>query len=90
MRLAVGTSLAIITATSVMALVAHLVAGRELDLGVTAAMTIACLAGALADVRLAMRVPQRQLGAGFATLVVVVASYLLVSAVILGGPPGSS
>lgn len=86
MRLAVGTSLAIITATSVMALVAHLVAGRTLDLGVTAAMTTACMAGALVGVRVAARVPQRRLGAGFAALVVVVASYLLVSAVMLSGP----
>lgn len=89
MRLAVGTSLMIITATSVMALIAHLAAGRSLDLGVTAAMTAACVAGALSGVRLAGRVPQRRLGAGFAALVVVVASYLLVSVALLGGPPGT-
>ncbi|HEU4973633.1 MAG TPA: sulfite exporter TauE/SafE family protein [Baekduia sp.] len=90
MRLAVGTSLAIITATSVMALVAHLVAGRELEVGVTATMTVACVAGALAGVRVAGRVPQRQLGRGFAVLVLLVAGYLLVSAAFLGGPPGSA
>jgi uncharacterized membrane protein YfcA len=90
MRLAVGTSLAIITVTSVMALVAHLVAGRGLEVGVTAAMTAACIAGALAGVRIAGRVPQRRLGEGFAVLVVVVASYLLVSVAFLGGPPGGS
>lgn len=89
MRLAVGTSLAIITATSVMALVAHLAAGRGLDPAITAAMTVACVGGALAGVRLAGRVPQRQLGQGFAALVVLVAGYLLVSAAVLGGPPGS-
>jgi uncharacterized membrane protein YfcA len=74
MRLAVGTSLMIITGTSVMALIAHLAAGRVLDVGVTAAMTAAmtaaCIAGALAGVRMAGWVPQRQLGAGFAALVV--------------------
>lgn len=48
MRLAVGTSLLIITVTSVMALVAHLIAGRTLEFGVTAAMTGACNIGALA------------------------------------------
>ena len=48
MRLAVGTSLAIITTTSVMGLAAHLFAGRDLDVGVTVAMTAAGVAGALA------------------------------------------
>ena len=48
MRTAVGTSLAIITATSLLGLAAHLLAGRSLDLGVTATMTVACVAGALA------------------------------------------
>jgi uncharacterized protein len=66
MRMAVGTSLVIITATSLMALSAHLAAGRTLDVGVTAAMTVSANAGALAGVRLAERVPQRQLGQGFA------------------------
>jgi uncharacterized membrane protein YfcA len=89
MRLAVGTSLAIITLTSTIGLIAHLLAGRGLDVPVTAAMTAACVAGALAGVRLAARVPQRQLGRGFAGLVVAVATYLLVSAAFLGGPPSS-
>jgi len=88
MRLAVGTSLTIITITSVMGLVAHLLAGRSLDVGVTATMTVACVAGALAGVSVAARVPQRVLGRGFAGLLTGVASYLLVSAALLGGPPG--
>ncbi len=87
MRLALGTSLFIITVTSALALVAHLAAGRTLELGITAAMTGACVIGALAGARLAGRVPQRQLGAGFAGLVVVVAAYILVSVAFLGGPP---
>lgn len=86
MRLAVGTSLMIITATSTMALIAHLAAGRALDLGVTAA----CVAGALAGARLVGRLSQRLLAAGFAVLVVAVACYLLASVAFLGGPPGSS
>jgi uncharacterized protein len=89
MRLAVGTSLAIIAATSVMALGAHLLAGRGLDVGVTATMTAACVVGALAGARLAGRLPQRHLGRGFAGLVTAVATYLLISAAFLGGPPGS-
>ena len=87
MRLAVGTSLAIITATSVMGLVAHLLVGRGLDLEVTGAMTAACVAGALAGSALATRVPERRLGRGFASLVTVLAIYLLVSAAFFGGPP---
>lgn len=89
MRLAVGTSLVIIAATSVMALVAHLLAGRGLDVGLTAAMTSACIVGALAGAAVAGRLPQRQLGRGFAGLVTTVAGYLLISAAFLGGPPGS-
>jgi uncharacterized protein len=90
MRLAVGTSLLIITVTSVMAVIAHLAAGRTLEIGITAAMTGACVIGASAGVRLAGRVPQRQLATGFALLVVLVAAYLLASAAFLGGPPGGS
>jgi uncharacterized protein len=90
MRVAIGTSLTIITATSAMALIAHLVAGRSLDPGVTAAMTAACVTGALTGTRLAGRVPQRQLGQAFAALVVVVAAYLIISAAFLGGPPRTS
>ena len=87
-RLAVGTSLAIITITSVMGLIAHLLAGRSLDVGVTATMTAACVVGALAGAGVAARIPQRVLGRGFAGLLTAVASYLLVSAALLGGPPG--
>jgi uncharacterized membrane protein YfcA len=89
MRLAIGTSLAIITATSALALGTHLLTGRGLEFAVTAAMTAACVAGAVAGASLAGRVPQRQLGQGFAMMVAAVASYLLISAAFLGGPPGS-
>ena len=88
MRLAVGTSLVIITATSALGLAAHLAAGRDVDAGLTAAMTAACVAGALAGVALGGRLPERRLGRAFAGLLVAVAGYLLVSAALLGGPPG--
>lgn len=68
----------------------ELIAGRTLDLPITAAMTVACVTGALVGGRLAGRLPQRQLATGFATLVAVVATYLLISAAFLGGPPGAS
>ncbi len=87
MRLAIGTSLAIITATSAMGLVAHLLAGRGLDLEITGAMAAACVAGALAGSALAARLPERRLGRGFAGLVAVLAIYLFVSAAFFGGPP---
>lgn len=87
MRLAVGTSLAIITTTSLAGLAAHFAAGRGLDVGITASMTVACATGAIAGAALATRVPQRSLAHGFAALLVVVGAYLLVSAAFLGGPP---
>jgi uncharacterized membrane protein YfcA len=90
MRTAVGTSLVIITATSLLGLAAHLLAGREIDPGVTATMTVACVAGAIAGAAFAGRIPQRVLGRGFALLVAGVAGYLLLSVAILGGPPGAS
>jgi hypothetical protein len=87
MRTAVGTSLAIITGTSVLALVAHLLAGRGVDVGVTVAMSAACVAGAAMGARAAGRLSQRTLGRGFAALVVVASGYLTVSVALLGGPP---
>lgn len=90
MRLAVGTSLVIITATSVLGLIAHLAAGRTIDPGVTIAMTAACVAGALAGTAVSGRLPQQALGRAFAVLVVGIAAYLLVSVAFLGGPPGSA
>jgi uncharacterized protein len=82
----VGTSLAIITAISTLGLVAHLLAGRSLDVPVTAAMSAGTVAGALAGAAVAARLPQRLLGRGFAVLVTALACYLLVSALLLGGP----
>ncbi len=89
MRTAVGTSLAIIAATSLLGLAVHLISGQELDPGITVAMSGACIGGALAGASLGSRVPLRILGRGFAGMVVAVAAYLLISAAFLGGPPGS-
>ena len=89
MRTAVGTSLAIITATSLIGLVVHLLAGRSLDVGLTSVMTAACVLGTLSGVALAAHVAQRTLGRAFAVLVTCVAAYLLLSVTVLGGPPGS-
>jgi uncharacterized membrane protein YfcA len=73
-----------------MGLAAHLAAGRGIDVPVTTAMTAACVAGALGGAAVAGRVPQRRLTQAFAVLVVGVAGYLLISATLLGGPPGSA
>lgn len=88
MRLAVATSLAIITITSGLGLVAHLAAGRALDMPLTLTLAAACAVGAYLGAATAQRIPQRALGRAFAGLVVIVAAYLLVSATLLGGPPG--
>jgi uncharacterized protein len=90
MRLAIGTSLTIIAATSLMALVTHLIAGRTIDPGITASMTLASILGAFVGVRLARLIPIRQLGEAFAVLVAGVGVYLFISAAFLGGPPGTS
>ena len=90
MRSAIGTSLAIITTTSLLGVVVHLGAGRSVDPELTITMGAACVAGALMGARLSSRVPQRTLGRGFAGLVVAVAAYLLISAAFLGGPPTAS
>ena len=89
MRTAVGTSLAIITATSLLGFVTHVVAGRGLDAGLTLTMAAACVIGALLGAAAATRVPQRVLGRSFAVMVVAVALYLLASVLLLGGPPGA-
>ena len=87
MRTAVGTSLAIIAATSLIGLGVHLASGRTLDVGITVAMAGGCMAGALAGARLSARLPHRVLARGFATMVVAVSVYLLLSVALLGGPP---
>lgn len=88
MRPAVGTSLAIVTLTSLFGLAAHLLAGRGLDVTVTGAMAVACAFGAVAGASAAGRLPVQHLRRGFAGLVALVAVYLLVSAVAFGGPAG--
>ena len=90
MRTAVGTSLTIITATSLLALGAHLLAGRSVHIDITAALTVACVVGAVAGATLAGRIPQRVLGRGFALPVAAVAAYLLLSVTLLGAPPGAA
>ncbi len=88
-RTAVGTSLVIITASSAIGLITHLIVGRTLDAGITGVMAGACVVGALTGVALSGRVSERLLGRAFAVLVTGVAAYLIVSVAFLGGPTGS-
>lgn len=87
MRTAVGTSLAIITATGIAGAAVHFLAGRSVDPGTTAAMTATVAAGALVGAVLGRRVSPATLGRGFALLVAAVAAYVLAASFFLGGPP---
>ena len=88
-RRAVATSLVIITITGAAALLSHLLGGARLDLAVTALLAGSMAAGALLGTRVGSRLPQDHLGRGFAVIVGVVAMFLLVDTLALGGPPGS-
>jgi uncharacterized protein len=85
LRSAIGTSLVIVCAVSLIALVAHLAAGNTLDPGITSALTASCVAGAVAGARLAPRFSRETLARGFAGVVAAVALYLIVSTTVLGG-----
>ena len=86
-RRAVATSLVIITLTGLVALVSHLVADAELDVPVTAFLAGATAVGALSGTMIAQRLPQAMLGRAFAVVVGLVAAFLLVDTLLLGGPP---
>lgn len=88
-RRAIATSLVIITLTGIAALASHLLAGATLDTSVTALLAGSTAFGALCGSLVGESLPQRALGRGFAILVAVVAVFLLVDTLLLGGPPGS-
>lgn len=87
MRSAIGTSLAIITATGVLGASVHFAAGRSIDIEVTIAMTVAMVLGALGGVRAGQLVSEPVLARAFAALVTVVAAYMIVMSAFFGGPP---
>ena len=88
-RRAVATSLVIITLTGLAALASHLVTGAKPHLGITVALAAATGLGALLGTLVSQRLPQATLGRAFALVVAVVAVFLLVDTLWLGGPPGS-
>jgi uncharacterized membrane protein YfcA len=84
---AVATSLVIITITGTAALVSHLSLGADLDVPVTVALAGATGVGALIGTIVAERAPQAVLGRAFAIVVSLLALFLLVDVLLLGGPP---
>jgi uncharacterized membrane protein YfcA len=71
------------------ALASHLLAGARLDLPVTALPAGSTAVGAVAGTLIGDRLPQHQLGRAFAVVMGVVAVFLLVDVLALGGPPDS-
>jgi uncharacterized membrane protein YfcA len=86
-RRAVATSLVIITLTGAAALASHLLAGAAPPVGITAALALTTMAGALGGSAVAGRLPQAALGRAFAIVVAALAVFLLVDVLALGGPP---
>jgi uncharacterized protein len=86
-RRAVATSLVIITFTGVVALGVHLLRGATPPIGITAALALATMVGALAGSAIADRVPQAALGRAFAIVVAALAGFLAVDVLAFGGPP---
>lgn len=87
MRRAIATSLAIITLTGLAALVSHLAEGARPDWPLTLTLCGAAAVGALLGSSLGRRLPARTLARAFSVVVGVVALFLLVDVLVLGGPP---
>jgi uncharacterized protein len=87
MRRAIATSLAIVTLTGVAALVSHLAEGARPDWPLTLTLGGAAAVGALLGSSLGRRLPPRTLAHAFGFVVGVVALFLLVDVLVLGGPP---
>lgn len=77
MATAIGTSLVVIAIASAAGLIIHVGAGA-FDPAVTALFVVGGVAGIVAGSHVAGRLPERSLRTGFATLVFLLAAYLLV------------
>jgi uncharacterized membrane protein YfcA len=89
LRRAIATSLAIIGITSVVALATHLGRGAEPDWPITAVLCATAAAGALWGSALGRRLSPTTLAHGFGLVVAVLACFLLIDVLVLGGPPSS-
>ena len=87
MRRAIATSLAIITLTGIAALASHLAEGAQPDWPLTLVLCVAAAAGALAGTGLGRRLAPSTLAHAFGVVVALVALFLLIDVLILGGPP---
>ncbi len=87
MRRAIATSLAIITLTGIAALISHLIEGAEPDWALTGVLCAAAAAGALGGSALGRRLPPATLAHAFGVVVALVAIFLLIDVLLLGGPP---
>jgi len=87
MRRAIATSLAIITLTGLAALASHLIEGAEPNWGLTAALGASAALGAVGGSSLGRRLEPGTLAHAFAAIVAIVALFLLVDVLFLGGPP---
>ncbi len=76
-RQAIASSLVVIAMSSVAGLAAHLAHGNTVPVGLTAALTMAALAGMAAGLQIARRVSSENLRRGFAGFVTVVGSALI-------------
>jgi uncharacterized membrane protein YfcA len=86
-RRAVATSLVIITLTGLAALASHLAIGATIDVPLTLALSASTATGALIGSIFAQRVPQAALGRAFAVVMGLLAVFLLIDTLLLGGPP---
>ena len=75
MRVAVGTSLVVITVNSASALLSRLGQDVTLDWGVIASFTVAAVLGSLVGARITARVSPARLNLAFTVLLVLVALY---------------
>lgn len=87
MRRAIATSLAIITLTGLAALASHLIEGAEPNWTLTLVLGGAAGAGALAGSSAGRRLPPQTLAHAFGLVVAIVALFLLIDVLVLGGPP---
>ena len=87
MRRAIAASLAIITLTGLAALASHLAVGADPNWGLTAVLAASAAVGAVAGSFAGRRLAPRTLAHGFGLVVAVVALFLLVDVLFLGGPP---
>lgn len=87
MHRAIATSLAIITVTGLAALASHLIEGAQPNWPLTLVLCVSAAVGAFAGSHLGRRLPGRTLARAFGAVVALIALFLLVDVLFLGGPP---